>query len=53
MNTASLRFMRRRNRRLVRRQAPLNVLEPRPPELQVLDAAVFVTGGDAEFARAR
>jgi hypothetical protein len=52
MNTASLRFMRRLNRRLERRQAPLNELELRPPELQVLEAADFVSGGEANFARA-
>ena len=53
MNTASLRFMRRLNRRLERRQAPLHELEPKQsPELQVLEAADFVTGGEADFARA-
>jgi hypothetical protein len=50
MNTASLRFMRRLNRRLERRQAPLRELEPKSPELQVLEAADFVTGGEADFA---
>jgi hypothetical protein len=52
MNTASLRFMRRLNRRLERRQTSLPELEPRPLDLQVLEAADFVTGGEANFARA-
>jgi hypothetical protein len=53
MNTASLRFMRRLNRRLERRQASLRELDPqRSPEPQVLEAADFVTGGEANFARA-
>ena len=44
--------MSRLNRRLERRQAPLQELEPRSPELQMLEAADFVTGGEADFARA-
>jgi hypothetical protein len=52
MNTASLRFMRRLNRRLERRQASLPELETRPPELQVLEASDFASGGEAGFARA-
>jgi hypothetical protein len=49
---AELRFMRRLNRRLEQRQAPVLELEPRPAEVQVLEAADFVTGGEADFARA-
>jgi hypothetical protein len=53
MTVASLRFMRRLNRRLERQRALLPELEPqRAPELQVLEAADFVTGGEADFARA-
>jgi hypothetical protein len=52
MSAAALRFMRQLNRRLERRQAALPELEPRAPELQVIEAADFVTGGEANFARA-
>jgi hypothetical protein len=53
VNASSLQFMRRLNRRLERRQAALPTLEPAPTlEPQVLEASDFVTGGEADFARA-
>jgi hypothetical protein len=53
MSVASTRFMRQVNHRLERQRAPLPELEPqRSPELQVFEAADFVTGGEADFARA-
>jgi hypothetical protein len=53
MSVASLRFMRRLNRRLERQRAPLHELEPeRAPDVQAIEAADFVTGGEADFARA-
>jgi hypothetical protein len=53
MSVASLRFMRRLNRRLERQRVPPLELGPqRLPDLQVIEAADFVTGGEADFARA-
>jgi hypothetical protein len=53
MSIASLRFMRKLNRQLERQRAPLRELEPvKAPELQTIEAADFVTGGEANFARA-
>jgi hypothetical protein len=53
MSVASLRFMRKLNARLERQRAALPQLVPkRELELQVLEAADFVTGGEAGFSRA-
>jgi hypothetical protein len=53
MTDASLRFMRKLNRRLERQHSPLLELgQQRSRDLQVIEAADFVTGGEADFARA-
>jgi hypothetical protein len=51
MSVASLRFMRQLNRRLERQQAIVPELAP-SSELQTIEAADFVSGGEANFARA-
>jgi hypothetical protein len=53
MSRADLRFMRKLNAKLERQRASLRELDPRrAPEIQVVEAADFVSGGEADFARA-
>jgi hypothetical protein len=53
MSRADLRFMRKLNAKLERRRASLRELDPRrTPEIRVVEAADFVTGSEADFARA-
>jgi hypothetical protein len=56
MSAASLRFMRKLNRQLEREiavRAALRSLDPAlTPDPQVIEATDFVTGGEADFARA-
>jgi hypothetical protein len=52
MSRADLRWLRQSNARLERQRAELRELKPRALELQTIEAADFVTGGEADFARA-
>jgi hypothetical protein len=51
MRESSLQFMRKLNRRLERERLAAPEFSP-APELQVIEAGDFVTGGEADFARA-
>jgi hypothetical protein len=53
MSRADLRFMRRLNAKLERQRASLRELDQRQaPEIRVVEAADFVSGGEGNFARA-
>jgi hypothetical protein len=53
MSDARFRFLRQESARLERQRASLRELDPqRAPEIRVIEAADFVTGGEADFARA-
>jgi hypothetical protein len=53
MTRADLRFLRRYNQRLeLQRASPRELGAPRPSDIRIVEAADFVTGGEADFARA-
>jgi hypothetical protein len=53
MSDARFRFLRQESARLERQRAALRELDPRrAPEVRVIEAADFVTGREADFARA-